>query len=309
MNTGTPTDITGQSLSTSTHTVQESRQKDSIEGLTAATEAPSKDDPALAAKFAALAKREKAIRQQMKSREESFRQREEALKAKESEYLNKYIPKDKLAQSPFEVLQENGVTDEQIAQYLMGRPTGTDAEVLTLKKEIAALRAEQDEVKTQFKTADTERYEQAKKQIKTEVDHLVDKDTTSAFEVIKARGDVAKLAVVDLIEEVYKSEGYLMSPEEAALEVENHLLEQAVQEHQAFSKMQKIKDKINPPAPVEAQEKQPLKQPGMQVTPSQRQEAQQTLSNRMVQTATKPLTWKEKRERAIAAFQGTLTNS
>lgn len=307
MQSNTPVDITGQTESANL-VKTETRQGPMVEGLKAATEAPVKEDEALSAKFAALARREKSIRQQMKAKEESFRQREDALKAKETEYQTRYIPKDKFAQNPFEALQEAGVTEEQIAQYLAGRPTGTDAELLNLKKELQALKAEQEQAKSQVKTDAEQRYDQAKKQIKTEVSMLVDSD--DSFEVIKARGDLAKDAVVELIEEVYKAEGYLMSVSDAAAEVENHLQEETLNDIKRFSDLKKIKEKLNPPAPVvEAPQKQQAQKPGPTVTQNMERQQVSTLSNRAEQLATKPMTNKERRERAIAAFHGTLNNS
>jgi hypothetical protein len=130
-------------------------------------------------------------------------------------------------------------------------------------------------------TRDKQAYETAIKQLGNEAKILVDSDPS--YELIKAQD--ATGAIVELIEETHKETGVLMSVEEAAKEIENHLYEEALK----LSQLEKVKKGLQPPPAVVSE---------VAETP-----AIKTLTNAQAGSG-RPLTAKE---RAIMAFQGKLT--
>lgn len=265
------------------------KQPDKIEDLAAPkvedTNAPK--DESLAPKYAAFARKEKMLRQMKRDLDA----REQALTAKEAPKAPAQPDwKQRIGQDFWSVMTEAGLSPDQVTQAMLNQPKAEDVQFQKLQNEIKELRAAQEQSTTQAQKAQDEQYQQAKKQIKTEVTLLVDGD--DSYEAIKAHGEVAKDAVVDLIEQVFKEEGYVMDVNDAVREVEEHLLEQAL----TLARLKKVQSKLNPPTPetVEAQ-----KTPLPQKTP-----APQTLTNRVAVTQSRGLTEKDRRDRAVAAFMG-----
>lgn len=244
-------------------------------------------DP-MASKFAALARQQKAIR----DKERAVQAEKQAYLA-EKETLSKELAelkawKAKLRQEPLSVLSEEGVSYDQLTNLMLNQPSGSDLEIQKLSREIEALKAARESDQTQSKQAQDDKRQEAVKQIENEVTLLI--DGNEAFETIQSMN--AQKAVVELIERTFDDESRLLTVEEAANEVEEYLVEQAM----ALTKLKKIQSKMNP-APAE---------PALEQSQTPQKPQQTTLSNRST-TSTRPLTAKERRERAIAAFKGQLT--
>lgn len=256
------------------------------------TETVSDQEKPLSSQYAQLARREKALRLQA----QQLKQSKAAFEAEKAKGLNtpsqqpafdesKYIAKDKLSQDPLTTLLQAGVSYDQITQLMLNQPQvdpGTRSMIDELKAEIKALRGETDGVKKTYENQQAESYKQAVNQIRLETKNLIESD--SSFEAIKATSSVND--VVDLIEQTFKSEGYLMSVEEAAREVEEYLIEEATK----LSRLSKIQKRLQSSA---ATSKAP------QSLPQQTQA--KTLTNAL--GTQKPLSAKE---RALLAFKGQL---
>lgn len=244
-----------------------------------------KEDP-LGSKFALLARKEKAI----SSRIMELKAREEAIKKKEEEYNSpSYIPKSRLSEDPLSVLRESGIEYEKLTELMLNQGPQPDPLILELKKELQELKDAQKKSSTDYEETQKKSYEQAVSQIRNDVKILVDSDST--FETIKETN--SQDAVVELIEQTFQTKGVLLSVEDASREVEEYLIEQALK----MANLNKVKQKLSPlEAAMKSQD--PTKQ--------SQQSPIKTLTNANTQTSTRPLSGKDRRERAIAAFQGKL---
>lgn len=275
------------------------RQPDTSEtppAAAAATPAPEKKDDFLSPKFAALARQEKQIR----AERERLKREKEAFEAEKQARLNGYIPKEKFKANPLAAIEEAGLTYDELTQSLLSAPQAqVDPTVRALQAEIAELKGQLGQFTKKQEETQSQAYQQALETIRHKVKGLVGSSTE--FETIKALGQ--EDAVVALIEETFKSDGYVMTEEEAAREVEEHLVEEAIR----MASLEKVKKKLAPTtaesAPTSqaeplAQEKQaPTQQPQIK-----------TLTNAVNSTAPRRLTERERRERAILAAQGKLNN-
>lgn len=258
-----------------------------------ATKSEEKTSPQLAV----LARKERALRAEF----QKLKAEQEAFKAKQTEYETSYIPKAKLTerakQDALGILTDLGITPDEFTQQLLNS-SPQDHYVKKLEAKIQALEDAQNKTVSKIDEQQTQAYQQALKQIGNEAKLLI--DSNPEFETIKARGE--QQSVVDLIEEVFNKgwedkdlpAGHLLSIEEAAKYIEDHLFEEALK----LTQISKIKARMaqtpEAPAPEEKKqhtitEKQPMK----------------TLTN-AVSASSKPLGKKERRERAILAFQGKL---
>lgn len=285
MLTVTPTDMTGQTTSP----VQGQIPQKEVPAPTpeVAQEKP-KANP-MAPQFAALAKKERMIREQARQIQAEKQAMESRLNETKTQLQSEW--KQRLLQNPWDVMIEAGLSPDQATQLILNQPKPEEVELQKLKKEIENIRSSQDQTKDLMKQQQDEQYKQAKKQISLEVKSLVSSD--SSFETIQAMS--AEAAVTELIEQTFLKDGYLMPVEAAAKEVEDYLVEQAL----GLAKLKKIQDKMIPQAP-ENSFTQAVKQNQIQKPQSN------TLSNRMVSSSTKPLSDKDRRQRAILAFEGKL---
>lgn len=276
MLTITPTDFTGSKISST-----ESQPQPVLES---APIVPERQKDPLSPQFAALARKERMIREQtrqIQAEKQSMQTKLDEMKTQtESQW------KQKLVQNPWDALIEAGLSPDQATQMILNQPKPEEVELQKMRREIEALRSSQDQSKDLMKQQQDEQYKQAKKQIGTEVKLLVDSD--EAFETIKAMS--AQDAVTELIEQTFLKDGHLMSVDAAAKEVEDYLIEQAF----SLAKLKKVQARLLPQAVQSAQKQNLYQKPQLN-----------TLSNRMTPTA-KPLTDKERKQRAILAFEGKL---
>lgn len=248
----------------------------------------------LSTQYAALARKEKALRAKAMTQEQAFKAREAALAAREAEINSKlqqsqadYISKEELRKNTLGVLEQLGVTYDQLVEEAVARQSPEAQYVKQLreelKSELKAIKEEQESTKKSFEEQQTQAYRDAVNQIRNETKALVASD--DSFETIRATNSVDD--VVELIERTFQEDGVLMSIEQAAQAVEDYLVEEATK----LANLKKLKSKFGISEPAKSEQK-----------PAQSQSGEmKTLTNAM--TTTRQLNAKE---RAILAFKGEL---
>ena len=238
--------------------------------------------------YAELARKEKALRAKEESWKAQLAEKEQAWMAKEQEYQSKYVPKDKLLQDTMGALQEAGLSYDQILQMAMNPPSQETLINMQLQAKIKELEAKLDSKFNSFeesqKQQQSKQYDQAINQLRGQVKNLITQDPDS-FELISANGEDAQEAVVRYIEDYYKETEQVLSIQEAAKLVEEHLLEESMK----LMGLKKLKSKL---APIEQETPQ---------VQGKQQATHKTLTNTNAASSQRPLT---RRERAIAAFNG-----
>lgn len=294
MLTVTPVDVTGNARPQ--NKVDTSKELP-VQSTQEAIVPDSKPQEAVSPQLAMLARQQKAAREAQRTflaQKQAFAQEKAQLEALKAEIDQAKAWKSKLAQDPYSVMLEAGLTSDQVAAKMLQQPDPRDQQLLLLQQEIQALKNTQEQSSNKFTEIEKQQYENAKTQIRKDVTRLVTSD--EAFETIKAM-DAAE-AVVELIEQSYLETGDLLDPMDAAREVEEYLMEEAFK----IAKLKKIQSKLYPAQAVEDQQQQVVQQ--QQLIQQTQKPSMNTLSNRMAQTTTKPMTGKDRRERAIAAFLG-----
>lgn len=231
----------------------------------------------LSPQFAALAKHKRAL--QVKERE--LAQREEALKASAPAGQDAVIAR--LKANPLSVLQEAGVTYDELTEAILNNQSGQSIDPQALRNQI------KEELKKELGEEFQTRDQQAEQQVLSEIrrDALALTAQGEQYEAI--REAKAQQTVVDLIHRTWKSTGEVMDVTEAAELVENQLVEEAL----PFAKIKKIQSRLNP-TPIEAPAQIPVPQRA-------NTKVMRTLTNR--DTASPIM---DKRARAIAAMEGRL---
>lgn len=226
---------------------------------------------------------------QLRGRIKELEQRETALKAKETQYETGYVQKDRLVKDPFAVLNEAGLGYDKLTEMLLQSPNPNDPTYRAVMAKIASMEEAQQRIMKQSEEAQTKQHEQALNQIRNEVKLMVASD--ESYETVKSLG--LEEAVVELVQETFDKDGYLMDISEAASKVEEHLVEEAYK----MSQLKKIQARLAPKAePVQTQ---PAK--------SQQISTQlKTLTNNMPTQPSSRSKEKERIARAMAAFKGQL---
>lgn len=265
--------------------------------------APEKD-PEVVKQFAEIARQERILRAKAQKQQQELADQRAALDAekaalatKAKEYEEGYIPKSRLKLDTAGVLESELGNDwyDQVTQRVMAPNTRNpvvDAELQALRDEVKALRSGLDETKQSNAKSQADAYQQAINQLKNDASKLVKGNPD--FEAIDKTEAIQD--VVDLIEQVYKKDGIVMSVQEAAQEVENYLVEES------FSTVTRI-DKIKKRLAEEAARSAPKPTVTQEATNAKPEETQaaKTLTNNM--STTRKLS---ARERAIAAMEGRL---
>lgn len=261
------------------------------------TETEKKEESPLSSQYAILARKEKALRaqaqkqqQELKAERERIASERQSWQEEKQKYETEYIPKSKLKERTLESLAEAGVTYEEVTQRQIeaGEVSPT---VKAYLERLEARIAKQDDELTSFRKAGEEQqgeaYKAAIRQIRQDASALV-KDNPD-YETIRATNSTRD--VVELIELTWKEEQRVMSVEEAAGLVEDHLLEE-IDRLTNLEKVKKRKQTQN--ASGEAPQTQP---PNSNKQP----QPMKTLTN--AAASTRKLSAKE---RAILAFKGEL---
>lgn len=226
-------------------------------------------------KFEALAKKEAAFR----SKEREFQAREASYKEKEAKLAAAEAFQTRLKESPLDVLNELGITYDQLVEQAVNAPSPESREI---KNELKSIRETQAKLIDDAKKASDTQRESAVKQIRYDVQDLIDSDPQ--FEITKATGSIDD--VVELITRTFDETGRLMTVDQAAKKVEEELALEA----DKLLTIGKIKAKLKPDL-TEA-----VNQAKQQTT---QQQQMTTLTNNM--SSTRPLS---ARERAIKRFKG-----
>lgn len=248
-------------------------------------------------KYAQLARQEKAFRDKVRQQEQAYKQRlaelEQKQQVKQPEVdMTKYRSIDQIKQDALQVLADAGVSYEELTQQILNqtpRDPRMDKEVSELRQQIQELKQAKDDAKKWQEEQQTQQYQAAVKQIENDVKSLINSDPN--FETIKATK--SSKDVVDLITETYHKDGILMTVEEAAQQVEDYLVDEALK----FTQINKIKQKLAASSATKQQAK-PEQTPG-KTDPKQPQ--MKTLTNQT--GVSRQLSAKE---RAILAFKGEL---
>lgn len=276
-----------------TETEVDTGQNDTVE----ATPPVSKEEP-ISSQYAVLARKEKAIRAKAIAQEQSFKAREAAIAAREAEVqakseqdLTQYIHKDRLKQNAYNAMLEAGVSYDELTQQALAAQS-PEAQYLRqmreeMNQEIQKLREEQGKTRQSIEQQQTQAYQQALTQIRNEATQLVNSDPS--YETVKVTRSVKD--VVDLIERTFKEDGTLLTVEQAAEAVEEHLIEEAMK----LSQIGKIKERMSRNASAKPQASSATQ------TPAAPGNNMKTLTNSV--GSTRPLS---ARERALLAFKGEL---
>lgn len=283
-NVSQPIEITQESVST--------EGKDSTNEAQEPSKPAATEDKALSPQYAAIARKERALRDQVrqfKAEQQAFKAEQESAKARLSQEQQGLISKDKLLKDPWSVLSENGITYDQLTSQALNPPSQQDQMIAKLEAKIAALEDGYKQTNTNIEQRETQAYAQAVEQIRNDVKKMVFTDPN--FETIKETRSIND--VVQLIEKTFKEDGVLLSVEEAAQAVEDHLVEEAMK----ITKIKKIQQRLT-------QSALPTK-PKAESKPNEQQSNQlKTLTNSV--GSTRPLSSKE---RAIAVMEGRLAPS
>lgn len=255
-------------------------------------EAPKASEEPISSQYALLARKDKIVRQKevaLKAREAELKAKEDAMSAKSSSNSSfdesKYISKEKLSADVFGTLTEMGFTYDQLTEAALNGPKPKDIEMMNeikaLREEMKALKGESESTKKTFDEYQTQNETLGINQLTKQATSLINNNPN--FETIKETGSIND--VVDLIKTTLKEDGVILSVEEAAEQVEEYLVEEALK----LARIKKIQQKLAPqaaaPKAADAPKQQQLK----------------TLTNSV--GTSRPLS---ARERAILAAEGRL---
>lgn len=273
----------------------------------------AKPDPSQ--QYQLLARKERQLRakaqqqsDQIKAEREALKAHTASLEARIKELESSTISRQKLKERAFETLIEEGVSYDDITQQAIDSQQKNpryEAYISRLEAKIEALETKTANNEKAQQDATTNQYNSALKQIEKDVSTLV-RQNPNEYEMIAKTRSIRD--VRDLIESTYKqgllktnaqhnqdweyAPGEIMSTEEAATIVENHLAEEAWK----LANTNKIKSRAG---------KQQATTPQPQKTQTQTKQPQpmKTLTN-----ATSSSRTLSTRERAILAMEGKLNN-
>ncbi len=228
-------------------------------------------------------------RQLLKMRKE-FEAQKQAWEAERGNYM----PKNRFKEDPIGALADVDLDYEKLTQTVLNQPNANDPTIRAMQAKLRAMEEKDSQREKQAQAAQQQQYEQAKKQMLSDV-----KLTTTGiadYELIDKLE--AHDSVVELIEETFNSEGYVMDMASACKAVEEHLLKEALKVYEVNKLKDRLKPKEAPAAETAVVKKQSQ---DITVTPKIN-----TLTNRMTQDTPQRSSDKERRARAIAAMKGEL---
>lgn len=256
----------------------------------------TKDDSA--ERFAQLSRREKLLRAQkreLEAKEIALRAREEALAPKPQPEVSW---KDRLKQDPMGLLAEAGMTyDDMVNNLLTQNPQ--DQSLRLIQQELKTIREDNIQLRQHLEQKEEASVKQALNQLRYDAEEMA-KSYPDEYESILAAGEPAYQLIADEIEQYYYKHGKVLDLEKAATKVEKFLEDSYVE----FAKLKKIQKRLTPSQEAAQAEVQsaPVKAPAIQTTPK----STNTLSHTMTTSARAPLSDRERKQRAILAFQGKL---
>lgn len=200
-----------------------------------------------AAKFAALSRKEKEIRTREAAMQKQLADLEakiNSIKSQEEEITKFRNLPSRLKQEPLKVLEESGLSFQQLAEMVLndGKPTQDmvmqeyEKKVMGKVQELEQKLAEKEAKEAQ------ERHEAALGQFKAQLTDFV--NNNAEYELIKANDAVE--VVYELIEQHYAETQQILSNKEASDAVEEYLLEEA----KKLVDRDKVKKLLTPPTPT-----------------------------------------------------------
>ena len=219
---------------------------------------------------AAIAKQRRAL--QVKERE--IADREKALAAASKTDETGLIAK--LKSNPLSVMQEHGVTYDQLTEAILADASGVNPEIKALREELKAVK---DGLDKTLSEKDLAAEQAVLNDMRKEAESLSKEGDT--YELVRETGSLPD--VVDLIHRTYKETGEILEVSEALQLVEDELFNESMK----IAQYKKIQSKFKP-----------AEEP---VQPQKQQKQFKTLTNR--DSAIPPLS---RKARALAAFNGTL---
>lgn len=206
----------------------------------------SEQEERFAAKFAALSRKEKAVRQREAQLQQQMQELEAKIKAMEQQQNEvqsyKSLP-ERLKKEPFKVLQEQGLSFEQLAEMVLNDGKPTQDMILSEYEKKVMSKVQELEQKLAEKEAkeQEERYQAAIEQFQGQLTDFINE--TPEYELIKAN-DAADL-VFQVIEEHHNETGEILSNKEACDAVEEYLLDEA----KKLVDREKVKKLLQPQTP------------------------------------------------------------
>lgn len=195
-------------------------------------------DDRFASKFAALSRKEKQIRQRELEISQRLQEIESRAKQAEEEYGKWRSVPDRLKNEPLKVLEEAGLSFEQLAEMALndGKPT-FDMQQAELEKRMSS-KLEELERKLQEKEENekSQRQEAILSEFKNGLQAYIE-ENASTYELVKAN-DAFDL-VFDVIETQAERTGEVMDYKDACEAVETYLLEEA-KKHLSLSKIKAL---------------------------------------------------------------------
>jgi len=224
----------------------------------------------LSPQLAAIAKQRRAL--QVKERE--IADREKALEGR-TPTQGDAVDIARLKSDPLRVLEEAGVTYEQLTDAILSNQGQGSSEIRELKAQLKALEEGVDKKLT-------DRDAHAEKQVLAEMQREAGQLIAEGDDYEMVRETKSLPEVMTLIEKTYRETGEVLQVAEALRLVEEELVNESLK----IARINKVQSRLAPPPVLE---------------PTQRHRQMRTLTNR--DTATVPMSAKA---RAIAAFHGTL---
>lgn len=265
-------------------------------------ETKSPEAVTLSPQLTALARKEQAFRKQeqaFKAKEQEFKANQTAFEAKQAEYAGYAKLKESLTAKDYSILDELGVSYEEWTNYLLSKGEGATPEnqaLAELRNELKSVKDKQAESETKQKEAVDKQYEATVNQYRKEIQSLIASDPS--FETVKELK--AEEHVLQHILDTFNEDGEVLTVSDAAQEVEEKLLEDAL----AMARLKKVQDKIKPVETASADSQKKILPP-----PSASKQAIKTLTNEVAPASTKTypqfqhLSPKERIAQAIAKSQ------
>jgi hypothetical protein len=224
----------------------------------------------LTPQFAALAKQRRAL--QIKERE--IADREKALDSKPATNAG-FIDPAQLKSDPLSVLQQNGVTYDQLTEAIMANGSGVNPEIRAMQAELKALK---EGIDTKFVERETAQETQVLAEMQREAEVLV--KSGDDYEMVRETKSLPD--AMDLIKRTYKTTGEVLEVSEALRLVEEDLVNESLK----IAKIKKVQSRLTPAEALQTQ---------------QPQKTMRTLTNRDNASTTM-----DRKARAIAAFHNKL---
>lgn len=242
------------------------------------------EDPMLSSKFAALARKEKAIRQRQLEIQSFESEREQLRK----EVADAKVYRERLRSHPLDVLNEEGVTYDQLVERAKAMVDPSTKQSLDLQDKITKLEESIQKQQEEAQRNATTQRDQAVKQISMDVQSLIDSDP--AYETVRDFGYGE--AITELITRTYDEEGHLLTTEQAAKQVEDYLKSEITR----LSSIPSAKKLLTPAQAVEQAAIESTKQPVEQKI--------KTLSHAMAPSGTPGTnkTWAQKKAEIVAKY-------